>query len=414
MGDVVAGTGDGEVLRLSARDGKMVERWQATGPIREITLSPDGESLTTVAVYENDEICRWRYGKREPIHRKVLAFSLIASDAEPTVGLDLVAYQRRGDPSPIELHDLTRWRRIGSLSDDNTYRQLRFSPHDLYLAAGSYHGDVTLWDIRGRRHLRSWRMKDEQPVEALAFSCDSRLLAAGGYDGMVYVWETLTGKELLCWSASKVGIHALAFNADGRYLATGGDDQTIAVWDLPTFVGAKAGGGVKATSATLTRCYEELASAEPLRGYRAIWTLASYSDEAVLFLASRLRPFAPRRSLAALLQDLDSDAFRTREEAFTALKQHVDQARPFLSERLSKPCSPEVRSRLRMLLEGGSPLVTSPKLICQARALQVLQAIGTTQARKLLEQIATGDPNAWVTQQAHFTLQLPKRTRKSP
>ena len=48
-------------------------------------------------------------------------------------------------------------------------------------------------------------------------------------------------------------------------------------------------------------------------------------------------------------------------------------------------------------LEQSPP---APGWLQQMRALQVLEMIGTPEARALVEELAKGDPDSWLTQQA--------------
>jgi hypothetical protein len=66
--------------------------------------------------------------------------------------------------------------------------------------------------------------------------------------------------------------------------------------------------------------------------------------------------------------------------------------------------SPEVRRRLGELLQRLDPLA-SPELLRGLRAVQVLEQVGTPEARDLLRTLAGGVPEARLTQEAKASLQ---------
>src|SRR5207302_3749749 len=100
------------------------------------------------------------------------------------------------------------------------------------------------------------------------------------------------------------------------------------------------------------------------------------------FLRERITPVVEPNGehLAKLITSLDSDQFRVRQAAAKELSELGRQAIPALEEALRKGPSVEVRQRVQDLLNAAKRGPTGPE-IRQLRAVQVLELIGTTEAR---------------------------------
>src|SRR5260370_15730639 len=80
------------------------------------------------------------------------------------------------------------------------------------------------------------RLHHASRIDALAFSPDGKALAAGSYGGQVRLWDTRTGKLIREWKAPETYVAALAWSPDGlrvwgvclNYEARPG---TVAEWD---------------------------------------------------------------------------------------------------------------------------------------------------------------------------------------
>jgi hypothetical protein len=79
-------------------------------------------------------------------------------------------------------------------------------------------------------------------------------------------------------------------------------------------------------------------------------------------------------------------------------------ALPGLREVLKGKPSPEVRRRVEMLVVRLEQLVPPGPRLRALGALEVLEAIGTPEARKVLEGLAQGAPEARLTQEAKASL----------
>jgi HEAT repeat protein len=118
---------------------------------------------------------------------------------------------------------------------------------------------------------------------------------------------------------------------------------------------------------------------------------------------------AARGRIDRLVRDLDANSFTTREQAMRALADVGEPAAPVLREKLAGGPAPEVRRRIKQLLEKLGP---SPAERLRAlRALEVLECARSPETGKVLEGLAGGRPGAWLTRQAKDSLErLAKRS----
>jgi HEAT repeat protein len=126
----------------------------------------------------------------------------------------------------------------------------------------------------------------------------------------------------------------------------------------------------------------------------------------VPLLQERLRPIVRPNpdQVARLISDLDSATFAVREKAADELEKMEELAAPHLRKALASEPSPEVRRRAKELLDRIEEEVFSPNALRGWRALEVLERIDVPEARRLLEALAKGAPEAWLTRGAMETL----------
>ena len=148
--------------------------------------------------------------------------------------------------------------------------------------------------------------------------------------------------------------------------------------------------------------------------FSAICGLAGAPQEAVRFLQEHLQPVpaldAPQqKQVSQWIQDLGSDQFAIRQQANRQLEKLGEPAYPALRTALEAKPLLETRQRLEQLLQGLEGW--SRERLRSHRALEVLEYIGTPEARHALRDVAAGSPEARLTQEAKATLaRLSKRT----
>jgi hypothetical protein len=102
------------------------------------------------------------------------------------------------------------------------------------------------------------------------------------------------------------------------------------------------------------------------------------------------------------LADLQSDRFELRRQAEATLEKLGDLTEPALRKALADEPPLEVRQRLERLL--AKHFVPTVEQLRELRAVELLELIGTSEAREELQALARGVPDARLTSAAKSAL----------
>jgi hypothetical protein len=246
-----------------------------------------------------------------------------------------------------------------------------------------FDGDLCIREIAGggeRFHVSAPGM-----VTALACSPDGRFLACGQADGRLVVHSIGTGKQRVQRQGRQGPLYALAFSRDGRQLASGSENGTILIWKVPESDDLPA----TLTAKEAESFWQALISPDAARANRALAALATAPAQAVPLIQQRFRDDsrAIRERLKRLVANLDDDSFKVREEATRALAEIGPDAADALRAALAKSPSLEAKRRMEDLL-GRLKKGDNPERRRCLRALEVLERIGTPQAKDVLRELA--------------------------
>jgi hypothetical protein len=259
---------------------------------------------------------------------------------------------------------------------------------------------VRLWDLPSGQHVRvldghsGW-------VMGLAFSRDGRTLAAGDWRN-IHLWELASGQEWRRLRGHEGDVSGLAFSRDGRTLVSSGGDTTGLVWDL---TGRLEGGKLRPAELSpqaLELAWTDLRGDDAAKAHAALWQLAAAPGQALPLLRQLLKVAAPvdPERLGKLVAALDDDDFEKRERTTEELTRIGEQAEPALKKALQGNPSVEMRRRCEYLLERMKGPGDQGERLRQTRALEAVEAMGTPEARGLLEELAKGAADAWLTREA--------------
>jgi WD40 repeat protein len=396
-------------------------------PLHALALSPDGELLATRS-FDYPEVKLWSAGGK---HLRTLG--------------------RPGD-GPSFLADGTV-EAAGVVTPD-----VVFSPDGRRLAGAGPRRQLCLWDMTTGNLLWELPPRAGQVVERFGFSPAGTVLATIQSDGTVTLYEAAGGarrahfgaadrtnqraysaynyygKSRLSLATRRAPPVCLAFSPDGRYLATAQETPAIHLWDV--FTGREVGrlngheGGVvsllwdttrftdrptshaaRLSEQALEALWADLAGNDAARAFAALRKLVASADQAVTLFERRVAPAsapAPKR-LAGLLANLESGRFERRRQAQAELQALGELAEPALRKALADGPPLGLRQRRERLL-ALSATQPGPAQLRDLRAVEALEMIGSTAARRALARLAGGEPGARLTREARGAVQrLAKR-----
>ncbi len=383
---------DGSIRLLDSATGKEVRRLvgHSDYPAEPLLFAPDGRRLfsrgydSTVRVWDvatGKELHRFKAGARSSGDRLS-----VSGDGRRLAALS----REEGSAVVLRVWDVDSGRELRRVERSTTgYGNIALSPDGASVAwASTVQPNLALYDVASGRE----RIFADAGVKShgVAFSPDGRTVATGTDDGTPRLWETASGKERRRVRGHESAVYHVAFSADGRYLASVSQEAPVYVWDVY---------GVPRENA------RDLGDADAVAAFSAVRRLIASPGEAVAAVRPFLRPAKPAdaEGVKRLLRALDSDDFAEREKATTELAKRVQEIEPQLRKELAETTSVEMRRRLEEILQRK--VQASPERLREARALEVLEQVRTPEARKLLEELAAGAPEAGLTRDAKATLQ---------
>ncbi len=400
-------TPDGKSLAVAESRG--VRLWDLSDPDRPragnlvadtwgVALSPDGKALA--ALHGNGRLRLLDVRMRKVIHETQSqgCGQLCFSPDGRTLGVGCSA-------GVVQLYDARTWQEKAVLrgGDPQIVSAMAFSPDGQLLATNGGGWRVSVWEVASGQ-LRRRIERKESMMDALAFSPGGRHLAVAGTDRAVSIYDVAVGQVVHTFRGHDAWISCLAFTPGGHRLISGSQDTTALVWDLQALA-APAVQEAKRTAKELDVLWGQLTGgaeeADP-----AMRELAASPAQAAELMGRSLKPAekVQTEQIARWVRDLDNDAFAERERASAALAELGEEAAEALRAVLEGKPSLEVRRRAEALLNRLKDKGPSPERLRGLRAVQVLEWIGTPAARRALEAVAAGVPDAELTRAAAAAL----------
>jgi WD40 repeat protein len=393
------------------KTGKRLVLSDSALPDSDLTFTPDGRALVTLGADQEVRLWDVSSGKllrRFELEKKGLPISwlrftdarvLATGEGWEKIHLwDAETGKRRAtltlpaEREPLQ-KPLDKW-------------QTAFTPDGHYLFASNT-TNLWVWDLVARREIGPFEV-DEHAGHVVvsgqvAVSPDGRLMAWFDPALQLCLYEVCTGKIV---HRFKEHYSSIAFAPSGWRLATGcNSDSSILIWDLASLFRSQPS-SLKDTRPEAL--WAALMADDAVRAHHALWRLAVLS-EADNFLAHHLQPVEalPAERLNALLADLGNLDFQKRQSAERALAAAGEAVRAALAKALTVTTDAEVRRRLTTLQARLDP--RAPERLREVRAVLVLEARGTVEARRLLQRLAAGVSEARLTQSAKEALERLRR-----
>jgi WD40 repeat protein len=403
--------------------GKQVHKLEiARGPV---AMAPDGKTLAVGSLKDHElllwdvvtgkELRRWK-GQEERVFSMVFSpdGQWLAAATEKTVHVWWTA-----------TGELFRTLKVTSRWPPIMPGQLVFSPDGQWLAIDDVSGHE-VWDVLAGNKVHATlgyqrRLLGDGPIYVMLLSSDE-----GWVTFLADLFRDRVETRLPAWARDScepvsvpTGLNShpppplvAALSRDGTLFAASEKNGTILIARTAAFFEKPKRVAIPAER--IADLWNELGARnkDGFKAYRAFKIMASGDKNVVAFLAKKLSPAKgpDAKQLAKWLGDLDSNDAKVRAAATKELQAWgpaVEMSLRNAHEGMGK----EGRSESKSLLDEIEKKLVEEESLQPLKAIAVLAAMGTPEARALLSRLATGAAGSRITESARRAL---PRTERAP
>jgi WD40 repeat protein len=249
------------------------------------------------------------------------------------------------------------------------------------------------------------RASSAQAGSRVVISPDTNVLAHAGTDKIVHVWDIASGAAIAAFKGHNAEINALAFAPGGKALASASDDGTALIWDLSKLV-RPAAAAKAMTLDELEGCWQALAADDTDKAFTSMCRLIAAPADSIPYIKEHLKPreAVDLKRIRELVGQLGDDQFKVRDKANSELAKIGDQIVPVIDQALQADVPLEIKHRLEILRGKFTGLLLQGERLRAVRAVEVLERIGSIEARQVLTTLAQGAPSELLTRSAQAAL----------
>ena len=396
---VGTGAGTGTIVLRELPTGKVVKKLQANenAAIFSIAMSEDGKWIASSG--SDNKTLIWNVAEGRVVQELKPALLKAHSLAFSPDAKMLCTGSMDGT---LQLWDVANGQEIRRLAGHRSgYERVLFSPRLNLMGSVNYDAPPEIWDPSTGKIVR--RLEGFDAATALTFSPDGRTVATGGTDSTIRIWELATAQQRFKLDGHLGFVTGMAFTPDGKTLISGAVDSTGLCWDIAGHGREKSQPLRVFGAEELETLWKKLHLTNAARAYDAMLSFAASPEQALVKLKETLRPAPPMdaKAVAQWIADLEDKRFAVREKAMAGLVKVGDSAWPSLRKVLVNPPSLETRERiLKIMGKVDDPILPLPDRLPLMRDLELLERLQTPAAREFTTTLATGEPDAWLTQEA--------------
>ena len=311
--------------------------------------------------------------------------------------------------STIALYDTSTGNLIASKSVPvGDIDKLAFSPDGKWLV-GFGLWTVHAWEVATLQPMfvKQFHFPEYNRIHAVEVAWDGRILAVVSVHNKLYpllVIDLGSLKTACTLPHEFVGVPSFAFSPGGKRLAAGTYTPDILVWDLDMLATDPKPGPVQKSQKELGNQWRDLGARDSAVAFQAQQALWQSPQASITFLKDQLRPSEAPAAIEPLIAALDSQVFKTRDEATNKLEELGRIAEASVRSALAGTPSAEKRRRLAMILEHITGIERTQDELRQLRMVQLLEQIGNKEAVAFLESLAAAQPISSLTLDAKSSL----------
>jgi hypothetical protein len=148
-----------------------------------------------------------------------------------------------------------------------------------------------------------------------------------------------------------------------------------------------------------------LGDPSPIKAYGAMRRLLASPEVTLPFVKERLRPEPDQtKKISVFIADLDSDDAEQRQRAEAGLLELGEAGAMQVQKAIRAGVPLEVDRRLKRVLEKLKDEGPGHRTRRMIWAIDLLEQLGTPEARALLEDLGKGSTSSWVTREANASL----------